>query len=111
MTEHNQNEQAALANPDVQAGLEDASNGRTVQRRRPANVPADKQERGPRFAPKLDAAALELLEKVKLFNAAGLGMTHAEYIEQATAHAAEQASKWVARQFEKEYASIRRNDQ
>lgn len=109
-TETDPIETAALNHPDVQAGMQDAADGRVKRRGRPAGVPNQTTDRGARFAPKLDDQAKALLEKVKLFNEAGLGMTHAEYMEQATAYASEQASKWVVRQFEKEYASIRKNE-
>ena len=163
-TETDPIETAALNHPDVQAGMQDAADGRVVSRERPNHAdprepfvatferldqliaegvkprsaaikraaeetgvdskefrrhfqeisrakndaPAEKVERGARFAPKLDDQAREALRKLGVLNSVGLAPTVDEITQGATDYASQQASRWVVAQYDKATASMKK---
>lgn len=107
-TETDPIETAALNHPDVQAGMQDAAEGRVKRRGRPAGVPNQTADRGARFAPKLDDQAREALRKLGVLNSVGLAPTVDEITQGATDYASQQASRWVVAQYDKATASMKK---
>ena len=101
-------ETAALNNPAVTAGLEAANEGRTKKRGRPASIPNQTAERGPRFNPKLNDEAQRALTDLATLNGLGFAPTVAEITVGATDYAAEMASRWVVQQYQKATAGLKK---
>ena len=78
-------EQAALAHPDVQAGLAEAKAGKTVKRQKPVAVADGEQAASkPRRQLKIDKTAGEVLDKFATLNSLGFAPSVQEVLDRAS---------------------------